>query len=420
MVTRIQKSSSTVSGILNYNEGKVALGVATPVCLRNTPYDNDPPEESPLAALYGIFDDLENLPTLSVKMRSPSFQMTVNPSESDDIRLSEQSVLQYIDEVMNRLGYGEQPYIVYRHNDIEREHWHVVSTKIKPDGTIIHNNFEGYQLSKIQAELAPKYGFIPGKDSGKEQSEEYDEMLNMEGHGYPVFDQKVRNKKKLVRSIFETAMSFLFRSFEAFQRIMASMSVKVIVSTKKGESHLIMHGLKDGKTSSGVDIQDAELYANGYAMVMERIETNKKLPIQTIQEDEASQKIQLASDFVLKHSSSLDEYVSKMDSIGLVVSANRTSVDGIVDVTVISRRMRTILDSENGTFDVAPFNHAEQTGQWMAPHRGRKPKMSESAKTLSAQQTDELKKLLRDLNGVAKRPKQKTAEKTPFSPTVKR
>lgn len=417
MVTRIQKSSSTVSGILNYNEGKVALGVATPVCLRNTPYDNDPPEESPLAALYGIFDDLENLPTLSANLRSPSFQMTVNPSESDDIRLSEQAILQYIDEVMVRLGYGSQPYIVYRHNDIEREHWHVVSTKIKPDGSMIRNQFEGYQLSKIQAELAPKYGFVPGKDTSKEQSEEYDEMLNMEGHGYPVFDQKVRNKKKLIRAIFETAMSFLFRSFEAFQQIMASMGVKVIVSTKKGESHLIMRGLKDGKTSSGVDIQDAELYASGYGMVMNRIEENKKLPIQ---KDEASQKIQLASDFVLKHSSSLDEYVSKMDSIGLVVSANRTPVDGIVDVTVISRRMRTILDSENGTFDVAPFNHAEQTGQWMAPHRGRKPKMPESAKTLSAQQTAELKKLLRDLNGVAKRPKQKTAEKTPVSPTVKR
>ena len=158
-------------------------------------------------------------------------------------------------------------------------------------------------------------------------------------------------------------------------------------------------------------------YASGYGMVMNRIEENKKLPIQ---KDEASQKIQLASDFVLKHSSSLDEYVSKMDSIGLVVSANRTSVDGIVDVTVISRRMRTILDSENGTFDVTPLNNAEQTGHWMAPHRGRKPKMPESAKTLSAQQTAELKKLLRDLNGVAKRPKQKTAEKPPVSPTVKR
>lgn len=417
MITRIQKSSSTVSGILNYNENKVALGVATPVRLKNTPYDDDPPEESPLSAIYGIFDDLENLPTLSTKLRSPSFQMTVNPSETDDIRLSEQSVLLYIDEVMTRLGYGEQPYIVYRHNDIEREHWHVVSTKIKPNGTVIQNHFEGYQLAKIQAELAPKYGFVPGKDTGKEQAEEFDEVLNMEGHGYPMYDQKVRNKKKLVRAIFETAMTFLFRSFEAFRRVMESMGVKVTVSTKKGEPHLLMRGIKDGKVASGVDVQDEELYASAYGLVMEHIETNRSLPVE---KDEAASKIQLASDFIMKHSSSFDEYVAKMESINLLVSADRDPVDGILNMTIISRRMRTVLDSENGTFDVTPLNHAEQTGRWMAPHRGRKPTMSDSAKTLSDQQSQELKTLLRTLGATSKTPSRKPSTKKPSSPSIKR
>lgn len=35
---------------------------------------------------------------------------------------------------MERMGYGDQPYVVFRHRDIGREHLHIVSVRIRPDG----------------------------------------------------------------------------------------------------------------------------------------------------------------------------------------------------------------------------------------------------------------------------------------------
>ncbi len=417
MITRLQKARSSVSGILDYNEDKVAHGVATPVMLKNTPYDNDPPEQSPIAAIYGLFDDLENLPNLSTKVRTPSFHMTVNPSEADGQNISEEKVLSYISDVMNGLGYGEQPYIVYRHNDIDREHWHVVSTKIRPNGTMIHNPFDATLLMKLQRELCFKYGFVPGKDESSEQAEQYDPVLEMNGRGFPTFDTKAWNKKKLFRAIFETALAFAFRSFKTFQRIMESMGVKVNVVTKNGKKHLAMYGLKGGKKNTSRSFQDEDLYNTAYQMVEDRIASIRAIPFE---ETESVTKIKLASDYILEQSSSLDEYVSKMDSVGLIVTAKRVPVDGISDMTIISRRMRTVLDSEDNTLDVAPMNEAEKNGHWMAPHRGRKPKVAEESKTLSDKQLAELKKRLRALSTETKREKAKKGQQQSHSTQIKR
>ncbi|MEI9911585.1 MAG: relaxase/mobilization nuclease domain-containing protein [Bacteroidota bacterium] len=42
---------------------------------------------------------------------------------------------------MERIGFGEQPYLVYRHHDAGHPHIHIVSTNIRRDGSRIsmHN-----------------------------------------------------------------------------------------------------------------------------------------------------------------------------------------------------------------------------------------------------------------------------------------
>ena len=44
---------------------------------------------------------------------------------------------------MEALGYGKQPYIVFKHNDIAREHIHIISLRVDGDGRKINDKFEG-------------------------------------------------------------------------------------------------------------------------------------------------------------------------------------------------------------------------------------------------------------------------------------
>ena len=62
---------------------------------------------------------------------------------------------------MERMGYGEQPYIVFKHRDIAREHLHVVSLRIDREGRKLPHDFEARRSVEITRDLEQKYGLHP-------------------------------------------------------------------------------------------------------------------------------------------------------------------------------------------------------------------------------------------------------------------
>ena len=70
---------------------------------------------------------------------------------------------------MDRLGYGGQPYLIFKHEDIGREHIHIVSLRVDCDGKLIKNSFEHKRSKEITELLEQKYGLIPAE--GQKQPE---------------------------------------------------------------------------------------------------------------------------------------------------------------------------------------------------------------------------------------------------------
>ena len=155
MVIKIQDSADSSRIPLDYNEEKVSAGVATRIGTENifAPEKED---------IYAWFDDWERNPALHARAEHLGFHMTVNPAENEF--LSDGKVLGLVAEIMDRMGYGTQPYVVYRHNDIGREHYHVVSTRVDRDGRMIRRSFENLRLQRVMRELGPRYGFVTGRE----------------------------------------------------------------------------------------------------------------------------------------------------------------------------------------------------------------------------------------------------------------
>ena len=63
---------------------------------------------------------------------------------------------------MEALGYGNQPYIVFKHSDISREHIHIVSLRVDSRGQKINDKFEKRRSKQITDALERKFGLIPG------------------------------------------------------------------------------------------------------------------------------------------------------------------------------------------------------------------------------------------------------------------
>ena len=58
---------------------------------------------------------------------------------------------------MEKMGYGDQPCIVFRHDDIRRSHIHIVSVRVDRDGKKTGSAFEARRLMKILREIERKY-----------------------------------------------------------------------------------------------------------------------------------------------------------------------------------------------------------------------------------------------------------------------
>ena len=60
-------------------------------------------------------------------------------------------------EYMERMGYGEQPYIVFKHKNISREHPHIVSMRVDEQGRKLPHDFEARRSMEILRDLERKY-----------------------------------------------------------------------------------------------------------------------------------------------------------------------------------------------------------------------------------------------------------------------
>lgn len=72
-------------------------------------------------------------------------------------------------EFMQQIGFGEQPWLLYRHIDAGHPHLHIVSTNIRPDGTRISGDLRSPRhLAQVCAVLEEKYLLVRAAQQQKQ------------------------------------------------------------------------------------------------------------------------------------------------------------------------------------------------------------------------------------------------------------
>jgi hypothetical protein len=137
-------ASSSLSRALNYNEQKVKTGQASCLAAVNYPKDTDD------LSFHQKLKRLTNLAALNERTKLNSIHISLNfdTSEKLDNDTLEKIAVAYMDKV----GFGNQPYLLYQHFDAGHPHLHIVTTNIKADGKRI----ELHNLGKNQSEKARK------------------------------------------------------------------------------------------------------------------------------------------------------------------------------------------------------------------------------------------------------------------------
>ena len=153
MIAKIS-ATENLGGALGYNFKKVEKGEAS-ILLAQGLYQNK--EET--YTMTEVFADMEALIPKKCRTKKTVFHCSLNPHP--DEKLSDETLTQIAKEYMETLGYGKQPYIVFKHNDIVREHIHIVSLRVDSRGQKINDKFEKRRSKKITDALEKRFGLIP-------------------------------------------------------------------------------------------------------------------------------------------------------------------------------------------------------------------------------------------------------------------
>lgn len=154
MIAKISHGSS-LYGVLSYNQLKVDELHADVLFGSRI---IEPAGDNPYTIEH-ISRSFEDYLTANKKTEKPILHISLNPDPKDS--LTEEQFIRLAEQYMQRMGFGDQPYIVYRHNDIGREHLHIVSVRVDETGRAISDSYEHERSMAVCRELEQQLGLTP-------------------------------------------------------------------------------------------------------------------------------------------------------------------------------------------------------------------------------------------------------------------
>ena len=114
-----------------------------------------------------VFREMRAYIPSGARTKNIVFHASINPRPDEP--LSDDRLRTIAHEYLRRLGYGDQPFIVFKHRDIAREHIHLVSTRVRHDGRKIRDTMEHVRSTRIMRSLEVKFGLLPSGHSQKKE-----------------------------------------------------------------------------------------------------------------------------------------------------------------------------------------------------------------------------------------------------------
>lgn len=152
----------SVRSIFTYNENKVKEGVAQ--CIGEGNYPAGAESLNQAMKLGRLLH--QNALNGNVKRNSVHISLNFHPSEN----YSTEKLLRIAGAYMEKIGFGEQPYLVYRHDDAGHPHIHLVSIKVRHDGSRIDmQNIGKNQSEKARKEIEKEFGLVPAQGRGMDE-----------------------------------------------------------------------------------------------------------------------------------------------------------------------------------------------------------------------------------------------------------
>lgn len=210
MVSKISKGGS-LHGALSYNEEKVKEQQAKVLFSNRVMLNRDGSSNMYLT-------NLSFAPYLNANLNTekPVLHISINPHPDDEV--TDNMYSEIAQTYMEKMGYGNQPYIVYKHEDLDRKHIHIVSVNVDENGRKIDDSNNFYQSKKITRELEKTYNLHTAEK--KKQSEDLPQLKRVDYQSGDIKKQIGNTTKALIKS-------YRFQSVNEYRALLSLYGITV-------------------------------------------------------------------------------------------------------------------------------------------------------------------------------------------------
>ena len=159
-----------------------------------------------------------------MRTEKPIIHISLNPHPDD--KLTDTELGDIAREYMEKIGYGEQPYVVFKHEDIDRHHLHIVSIRVGLDGKRLDNDYIHRRSKRATDALEKKYGLRPSGNSRQRQEQADLRKVDVTGG----------NVKRQVGNVLKgLSENYRFQSLGEYRALLSLYNITV--EEARGEVH---------------------------------------------------------------------------------------------------------------------------------------------------------------------------------------
>ncbi len=327
MVAKIS-SGKSLFGALSYNQQKVDEGGANVLFSQNMIRTVDGSYNIPLC-----IRSFEPYLMANNKTLNPVIHISLNPHPDD--KLSDEQLSCIGKEYMEKLGYGKQPYLIYKHEDIDRAHIHIVSVRVDETGKKIDDSYEKRRSEKIRKELEQKYKLIPAE-----------KQKQSEGLSLKPVDLKQGNIKRQVSNITKSLMKeYKFQSITEYRALLNiyGVTVEEVKGEVRGKAYNgLVYSSLDKKGKKAGNPFKASLIGKtvGYDALQKRMASSKE----SLKDKQAYARTKHTVSVLLMKNPSRRQFEKELAKNGISVVFRQNDEGRIYGVTFIDHKEKAVFN----------------------------------------------------------------------------
>lgn len=328
MVAKINYGSS-LFGALAYNGEKVNEGVAK-ILETNKVF-------SPADGTHDISacmqDFMAYMPS-HVLTKKPVIHISLNPHPDDSLTDEQFSAIAW--EYIEKMGYANQPFIVYKHEDIDRHHLHIVTLAVDERGKKINDGNNFYTSTRILKELEQKYGLIPAQMRKEKEVFRLQKVCYGDGE----------NLKKQLASVIKPAAKFYHcPSLKEYRALLSTYNICVeeVKGEIRGKTYMgLLYFATDDKGNKVGKVFKSSLF--GKSVGYETLQNGFKASKEKLKEKHLAPKTKAIVAGALKRSATREDFRGNLHHRGIDVIFRENEEGRLYGVTFIDHNNGCVIN----------------------------------------------------------------------------